>query len=1145
MSSDPFDDDLFDDLDTSALEAIEAQAIAVQSSQAPKRHTERYHHTVAVPRNSPAAPIRPSNPAKTGGPTPRPLNTEPRAGNTGFGWEFGGKRSIDGNVERHVQAVKDRQVYWNGKEEESYPDITVNAQGQYGLGQGYGEEAEVMDSHARPVMESLTEVRKEKGGIKGSAARRAAITLASQNSQGYRAQSEEISVPPRIPSVAPVEGRNDNDTVQPLPKFNNNRSFSRSVSMGAQVSNRTLYQNHNSLHPTRTLAPIPSQSSQGSSSQMPGGSQSGALTRRTALELEEERRKREKLEQEIRLLRKTGEKSQLASRVEEPVAESSKDAEKRMKELQAELWRAKGEAESVRRAQRDEHAKHLAEAERLKAQVAEMEGRLREREKEAARQLESVRTQAIFSNHAVHNSAVKMRQASQRPMMPPLSPTANRIASTPFRGSPSRRESLAEVTPLIKTLKGKMIPPPPKFEHLNNAFVVAPSLGTGKKRARNETVSPPASPTRPPASFSAAPRDQTPLFSPNKSQIPGSSLPQQADDGMELDPPEALPPEEVEVETGEFPIVEDPIELRAELIHHLFSHIPLSTIQFEMHYTREPTIFRILNYRHKHPSTTEDFWNAQCSALLTVCGDGSMPFDVLCGSVGSCLLELADLASTLIIQEGSGIEEICVLINILNLLSSTAFLFPHFSTFSPTPNGITISSILSRISGYLGDTSQCQNINSRLTSERAESEKLGRWEALEDTIGIWEIELAQGLVNVGMAMSCWPDYRGVWSGADLVDVILDLLSRHLDTQIHVMALDLFYLTSLHKDNLRPLIATSTKHKPDLQPLIDRLSRWLISPTLENPDEASKWSVKVIRGLTMMAIADPDAVVLLAEKTILIAALILVLGKEGGKVWGVTMGGGVIDSINLILPTLTLFHHLIYPLPLLPRTPSQLSKRHSWQSQQQSQFPTQSRLSQLPPNASGDFQKQGVNLPHRLQFLSGTKEFNGLQHVFVSALGMMAYGETDIDESEDILREIQYLSQDLLESVVEGPEGDAIYELYTVEPESNRDRSPSLPSSQLDHRGVLLDDLDDERGIEYEKDSMRRNGDGIGSGGGLDSMKKGDIWEESRNRKGKEVKDVWGSDEKEYKGVKSGTIIEPIMVEDDEEMEVLAEMGYDD
>lgn len=42
--------------------------------------------------------------------------------------------------------------------------------------------------------------------------------------------------------------------------------------------------------------------------------------------------------------------------------------------------------------------------------------------------------------------------------------------------------------------------------------------------------------------------------------------------------------------------------------------------------------------------------------------------------------------------------------------------------------------------------------------------------------------------------------------------------------------------------------------------------------------------------------------------------------------------------------------------------------------------------------------QAVDLARRLQEASSTSEFNGIQHIFVSALGALAYADVDVDDS---------------------------------------------------------------------------------------------------------------------------------------------------
>jgi hypothetical protein len=88
----------------------------------------------------------------------------------------------------------------------------------------------------------------------------------------------------------------------------------------------------------------------------------GAAARRAVFELDEERRKREDLERQLDELKAQAASHQGMGKGRalweggEEVAEgdgTDADMTKKIKELQTELWRAKGEAESVRRAQRD------------------------------------------------------------------------------------------------------------------------------------------------------------------------------------------------------------------------------------------------------------------------------------------------------------------------------------------------------------------------------------------------------------------------------------------------------------------------------------------------------------------------------------------------------------------------------------------------------------------------------------------------------------------------------------------------------------------------------------------------------------------------------------------------------------------------
>ena len=76
------------------------------------------------------------------------------------------------------------------------------------------------------------------------------------------------------------------------------------------------------------------------------------------MELDEERRKREAVEAQLQALRDQllDDRDKVKGKERETegeVTDEREDITKRMEELQAELWRAKGEAETMRRAQKD------------------------------------------------------------------------------------------------------------------------------------------------------------------------------------------------------------------------------------------------------------------------------------------------------------------------------------------------------------------------------------------------------------------------------------------------------------------------------------------------------------------------------------------------------------------------------------------------------------------------------------------------------------------------------------------------------------------------------------------------------------------------------------------------------------------------
>lgn len=70
-----------------------------------------------------------------------------------------------------------------------------------------------------------------------------------------------------------------------------------------------------------------------------------------------------------------------------------------------------------------------------------------------------------------------------------------------------------------------------------------------------------------------------------------------------------------------------------QLLYHLFSHIPLSPLQYAMDplSVGQPTIYRILNYRPPKVLDPTSLYAKACGDLLRACGDADLSYDGLLG----------------------------------------------------------------------------------------------------------------------------------------------------------------------------------------------------------------------------------------------------------------------------------------------------------------------------------------------------------------------------------------------------------------------------------------------------------------------------------------------------------------------------------
>jgi hypothetical protein len=301
-TSDPFDDDaFFSDIDITALEQVEAQAISATQSVRPARPP-------------PAKSFK----------EPRPINTEPRAGGTStFGFGELGKHTHPANETRYIDNVEKRKQYWGLKrddDEDEFPAVTIDATGRYDLAQDDDEDDQVVDTHA-PGGRGVAYTRT-------AALQRTPAAVTSRNMAG----------PSRLPP-APAQ---ENTSTIPI----STRVLARSASVGKQV----FAPRGGRLQPG--LAPIASQSN--ASQSMPSSSQ-GSQARRSVLQLDDEKRKREELEREVERLQAQLQAVKTQKRHWTDglhVDMGDGNPEERVRELQTQVWKAKGEAETIRRLQK-------------------------------------------------------------------------------------------------------------------------------------------------------------------------------------------------------------------------------------------------------------------------------------------------------------------------------------------------------------------------------------------------------------------------------------------------------------------------------------------------------------------------------------------------------------------------------------------------------------------------------------------------------------------------------------------------------------------------------------------------------------------------------------------------------------------------
>ncbi|ORY29357.1 hypothetical protein BCR39DRAFT_532485 [Naematelia encephala] len=1010
------DDDLFGQLDANALDQLETVAYAKHSaaSQAPAPTASKStHHQLARPKNAVAGPSRLGMGRKA---DPRPLNVRPGQTGSGFGWEFGGKRDAD--LERHIGNVEKRSMYWGGNaHNQGYPGAVMTDTGGYAVNTDLDPEGEVVDSLA------ATNMVLPRSTQAAAQARRQAIFSASQVPSG-----PPINRPTPIRQPAPVQ-------LQATSRFPA-RNLSRSVSAGSHPLPQHGGQNG------RFSPNLPAVASQ---TETPPASQ-GSIARRTALELEEERKRREAVEAELQALRK---QVQDVSRRTPPVEIVDEgDLVQRLKTMEQELWVARGEAEALRRNQRRDKQTQEEGENRYRAKLAEMEAALHQKEIEANRRIESVKTQAVFQNHAVLSSTTKARISN-----------AMAGSQTPARGlqSSPRKNGGSQWEDMSAKAKGKMRappPPPPAFGKLSNAFVETPTITGRVKRQRTEGLSP--------SPIKAITKASEPPSGVDIDEPMQEAVPEVGNDGDVFD---ALPGEaSMQIEDDE-----EAMDVRSLLLYHLFHHNSLSALQtaLDPESITQPTIYRIFNHV---PDTGQvrAAHSQACGDILRMCGDTDLSVEMMYQHLAGSLVKLVEVHMGLLwIPASCSFAALETLANVLSLLARTATLFPSFVPILCNIADGHITALVSDLVNKIyatpdGITTFQQKLLEQATEAKMDVDRYDNAN-LEKS---WSQDLAWFIADLATALSWYSDGSPPWQGSQLVDILLCLTCPHLDPKIVKKGVEAIWGISLNRDNFRSALQTSAIHALKLgdQPLLERISRLLmVPPSGWNDNETHELTMLLIRATQQLSIADQDAVLLIADKSIIPLALVTLIERESKPVWGIEMDHrDPSKSLKMLQALLTLLHHLVYPIAL------NIAPRLSTSSSQRQRLPPAYTSANDEPEPDTDDIPIGINLMDRISRPNQPREFAGIPHLFVSALGRLSYADPVVDD--DILkagekngdwdlRIIQYMAQDILESVVEGPEGDAVYELYAGE-EDAEDGSAT---------GTGMADMGMDEGDEVDED----------------------------------------------------------------------------
>ncbi|KZP18692.1 hypothetical protein FIBSPDRAFT_828969 [Athelia psychrophila] len=646
---------------------------------------------------------------------------------------------------------------------------------------------------------------------------------------------------------------------------------------------------------------------------------------------------------------------------------------------------------------------HSAQAVKLRQAKEEAEARQMQIKKESQEEIERMKTQFTFKRQEMETTTRKGQWSTRSKRINTENPPTPLNVPSQMSGWNAgvvRSESLSAVNETPKALRFGLIPnespnaarirkpsfmavekKQPKLPGFYNAFATSTparnskpqtSIDSGKGKARASPYGPP------PSQFnfsSTGPGRPSPPSSPTRVRI-GSDLDIPSDDGPNFGPNDGDGDTVRDVEMGDDNVDElseeveyiDSPNWREELHRIILMHTPPSSKSAAFQ-----TLIRS-SAEYAMPAESAEAYSKACSRTLGVLAANYLEWEAALYTVAESLTDMANILS-----RNNAMPPLTAL---LTLLTNLSYTLPSFSSFLLCPSVDGSPRILAIICGV---------IRQRLAPQQVSDAETFR-------------ALAEGVIGL-LESLCWniPDDLQYHLGyiprspqvlAVLLDSIQPLWLLHRSSKL------LVYLSS------RPLLFRALLSYPDPDaaaaagkdftkiPHIERLCALLVDVSFQDPHQAVGLKDAILAFFNMLALAHVDALTILVESLTLIPSLVLHLThlvtpfREDD--WQ------LIDSplrtasvIRAMTRTVLLLNYLVF---CTEPTANLRQKLH--------------------------------HAPHRA--------FNGITYMFIVTLGYLSYADPPDwvnDEGRAELEHLADMTRDLLDLVVEGPEGDSVYAAY--------------------------------------------------------------------------------------------------------------------